>query len=146
MSPGPTEELLRRARHWAEDAEELAGLQWQLFQLEFAELAAKLRRSVLLFLMAVGLAALGLPLAVVAGLVVLAQAMDWPVAQTLAIAGGAFVVLAGGLAFAAQRSWVREHWLSRSRREFGQNLRGIFASWRASSRGEYPHYSDHYTD
>jgi len=111
-----------------------------------AELAAKLRRSVVLFLVALGLAALGLPLAIVAGLVVLAEVMDWPVAPTLAVAGGMFVVLAGGLAFAAQRSWVREGWLPRTRREFSQNLRGIFAGWRTFSRADSPYDSDHYND
>ncbi len=133
MSAGPTQRLLQRARDWAGDAEELAALQWQLLQLELGELTMQLRRSLMLFALAGAVLAIGLPLAIIAGVVVLAQTMDWPVANTLTIAGVAFVIVAGGLWFAAKRSWTVEAFLPRSRLQARQNLRSVFASWHVSS-------------
>ena len=81
MSAGPTERLLRRARDWAADVEELSALQWRLFQLEVGELSAQLRASVWLFGAALAFGLVGAPLAVVAGLIMLAQAIAWPIAK-----------------------------------------------------------------
>ncbi len=146
MSAGPTQRLLQRARDWAGDAEELAALQWQLLQLELGELAIQLRRSLLLFALAGAAFVIGLPLAIIAGVVVLAQAMDWPVANALAVAGVAFVVFAGALWFAAKRSWAVEVWLPRSRLQARQNLRSVFASWHVSSPSEDNEDDEYYPD
>lgn len=146
MSVGPTQRLLQRARDWAGDAEELAALQWQLLQLELGELVMQLRRSLLLFALAGAVLAIGLPLAIIAGVVVLAQTMDWPVANALAIAGVAFVVVAGGLWFAAKRSWAVEAFLPRSRLQARQNLRTVFASWQVSSVPDDLEEDEYYPD
>lgn len=99
MSVGPTERLIRRARDWAGDVEELSSLQWRLLQLEFSELTSQLRGSVWLFAASIAIGTFGAPLAIVAGLVMLAQAMEWPIANVLAAAGVLLVVLATALWF-----------------------------------------------
>jgi hypothetical protein len=127
MSVGPTERLIRRARDWAGDVEELSSLQWRLLQLEFSELTAQLRGSVWLFAASIAIGTFGAPLAIVAGLVMLAQAMEWPIANVLAAAGVLLVVLATALWFIAKQTWTVSDWFPRSRRQAKQNLRGIFA-------------------
>lgn len=136
MNAGPSQRLFQRARDWAADAEELAELQWQLFRLEAGQLFDKLRRSLLMFVAAVGLAAIGIPLAMVAGIAVLAQAMQWPLAPALAISGVVFVVVAVTLGIVAGASWRRQDWLPRSRRQARQNYRSMIVSWKTASRSE----------
>ncbi len=127
MSTGPTQRLFQRAKNWAGDVEVLSTLQWQLLQLESRALSGELRRSMFLFGASLGLAALGFPLAVIAGLVMLAQVLDWPIANLLTAAGVAFCAVAAAFWFFARRSWATHSWFPRSRTQAQQNIRSIFA-------------------
>lgn len=146
MSAGPTERLLHRARDWAGDVEELSTLQWRLFQLECRELQSALRVSCWLVAASVALASIGAPLAIVAALVMLAQRMNWPIAEVLTAAGVAFVALASALWFLARRSWTVDNWFPRSRRQARQNLRGIFAQWSTGDARDEDAEPEYYPD
>jgi len=134
MSTGPTQRWLDRARDWADDAEELASLQWQLLQLELAELSAELRSGLLLFVIAAGVFGVGFPLATVAGMAVLAQWLEWPLAPTLAIGGTLLAATGAAVGVAAKRSWERHFWFPRSRRQAACNLRSVIMSWKPIPR------------
>lgn len=137
MSLGPTQQLFQRAKNWAGDVEELSTLQWQLFRLEWRALRGDLRRSSQLFGASLCFAALGIPLAIVAGLVMLAQGMDWPVANVLACAGVCIVFVAAALGFAARRSWATHAWFPRSRSQAQQNVQSIFAQLKSTEDDAY---------
>jgi hypothetical protein len=136
MSVGPTQRLFQRARNWAGDVEELSTLQWQLFQLELSGLTSELKRSIAFFAASIGLVTLGLPLAVIAGLVMLAQAMEWPIANVLTAAGVIFMVLSIPLWLTARRAWSAHTWFPRSRRQATQNWKSVFAQLNSRDEDE----------
>lgn len=146
MSIGPTQRLWQRARDWADDAEELASLQWELLLMESAELTSELKRGLALFAAAAGCVAIGLPLAIVAGLAVLAQSLDWPLATTLAVSGLILLALAAALALAGKTSWAQRHWLPRTRRQAVRNLRALVSSWKSAPSPEGSAGDDYFPD
>lgn len=146
MSMGPTQRLLRRARDWAGDVEELASLQWELFQLELTSVGRGLRTGAACMIVSVGCAAVGVPLTIVAALIMLADALDWPAANVLTAAGALLIVLAATLAFVGARYCSVETWFPRSRMQAKQNIRTVLSQVSSADRDEEELAEAYYPD
>jgi hypothetical protein len=96
-----------------------------------------LHNGALCLLAALAFLGIGLPLLFVAGLVMLANAMEWPVANVLTAGGAALVVLAGLLAYLGTRFYTVESWFPRSRTQAVRNLRSVFAQMKAEDSQEF---------
>jgi hypothetical protein len=125
--PGPTATLLREAQRVGSDLKQLSVLEWRMIQRDFARLVRAILRGLLLGIAGLLLIGIGAPLALVAGVVVVAQALDWSPAATLLAVGVAITVLGVGFLVVIRRYLLRGGWFDRSLSELRQILRRLQA-------------------
>jgi hypothetical protein len=129
---GPTATLLREARRVGDDLKQLSIYEWRMIQRDFARLVRAIVWGLLLGLAGLLLIGIGVPLTLVAGVVVIAQALDWSPAATLLGVGVVIAVFGVTLLIVIRRYLLRGGWFDRSLNE----LRQIFLRLQAGRAPE----------